>query len=165
MTRPFLPLCLLLLLFVLNGCGGVPKPEDFPDVVAPVTVKVHRDGSPLRGVTVILHSKEAAASFLVTGETEASGVATIVTSRNTYTKAGAPKGKYLVQLTEVFNVDMPTLSMDATPEQEAAWQKEYNEKADKVRSFPKALSRVASSPLEIDITSAPVAVEFDVTKY
>ena len=166
MTYRLLLFCLSLFLCVLNGCGGGPaKPADFPDLVRPVTIKIHKGGTPLNNITVILHSKDAALQYLVTGVTGSDGVATIQTSRNTYGAPGVPAGKYLVQLTEVLNVDLAPLGMDVTPQQEAAWTKEYNEKADKIRSFSKVLTKAGTTPLEIDVASSPATVEFDVSTY
>jgi len=161
-----LPLFFFLLsLALFCSCGGVKKPEGFPDLVKPVTVKIHKSGVPVSNVTVNLYSKGSSLDFLVTGVTGSDGVATIQTSRGPYVQSGVPTGKYLVQLTEVIMVDIAPPAMDATDREMAAWQKEFDEKADLVRSFPKVLNSVGNSPLEMDVASAPVAVEFDVSKY
>ena len=165
MRNRYLLLSLLLSLVLYCGCGGVKKPEGFPDLVKPVTVKVHSDGKPLSGVTVNLYFKGSSLNFLVTGSTGADGVATIQTSRGPYIQPGAPAGKYLVQLTEVLNVEIRPPAMDATEQENLAWQKEFDEKAAKIRSFPKSLSSAGTSPLEMDVTTGPVNVEFDVSKF
>lgn len=157
----YLPL--LLVLFV--SCRGVPEPEDFPAVVKPVSVKILKGDKPLAGITVVLHSKGSSLHYFISGETGADGVATIQTTRGTYAKPGVPAGKYLVQLTEPLEVAVESLSMDATQQQQDAWQKEYDRKLDAIRSFPKALSSATGSPLEMEVASPPVAVEFDVGKY
>jgi len=165
MAHRFQFLFLSLILVLINGCGGVSKPEGFPNLVRPVTVKLHKDGVPLNGISVILHSKGSDLHYTVSGQTGANGVATLQTSRGTYIMPGVPTGKYLIQLSEAFQVDIRQLSMDATPQEAVAWQKEFDEKADKLRSFPRILGHVVNSPLEIEVASSPVAVEFDVSQY
>ena len=166
MTHRFLLFCLLFFLVLSYGCQKGPrKPEGFPDLASPVTVKIHHSGAPLSNVTVNLYSKGSTLDFLVTGVTGPDGVATIQTSRGPYVKSGVPTGKYLVQLTEVIKVDIAPPAMDASDREMAAWQKEFDEKAARVRSFPKVLNSAGSSPLEMDVNSAPVDVEFDVSKY
>lgn len=162
MTRLLFFLPLFLVLFV--GCGES-KPDGFPALVNSVSVKIVKGGQPLSDVSVSLFLKDSTSDCLVSGNTDAAGVAVISTSRGTYIKKGAPVGKYLVQLREVVKVDMPGLSMDATPAQEATWTKEYTAKLDAARIIPKALTNGTESPLEIEISQAPVAVEFDVSKY
>jgi len=148
---------------VFNGCGGPAEPTGFPKLVRPVTIKVHKNGEPLSDVTVILHPKDTMLPFLMTGKTGADGVATIRTSRNTYSRPGAPVGKFLVQLTEVIEVDMQGFAAETSREL-TAWSREYDRRMDALRRFSKALDSADSSPLEMDITSS-VAAEFDVTKY
>ena len=165
MKHRFLLLYLLFSLVLSSGCGGVKKPEGFPDLIRPVTVKIHNGGQPVSNVTVNLYSKGTSLNFLVTGVTGTDGIATIETSRGPYVQSGAPAGKYLVQLTEVIMIDIPPPAMDATEREMAAWQKEWDEKANKVRSFPKVLSSAGTSPLEMDVASPSTTVEFDVSKY
>ncbi|MCL2117752.1 MAG: hypothetical protein FWH27_04900 [Planctomycetaceae bacterium] len=100
----------------------------------------------------------------ISGKTGTNGVATLETSRASYTQPGAPVGQYRVQLAEELNIEMRELPGDAPGAEITAWKKEYEEKADKLRSFPKALNSADKSPLEMDIT-ASVAAEFDVSTY
>jgi len=179
MTYRFILFSLPLVLFVFNGCGGPAKPSDFPKLVRPVTVKVLKDGAPLSDVTVSLHPKGSMMSFDISGRTGADGVATLQTSRNTYIRPGVPEGKFAVQLNETINVDMsdwkvPTMTRivdgeeiripSDSPQVAEATSKEFTRRADALRRFSKALTSSAS-PLEMDISSAPVAIEFDVSKY
>lgn len=169
---------LFLLLFVLfSGCGGPAKPADFPKLVRPVTIKIHKDGTPLSGVMVSLHPKDTTLPFNISGLTGADGVATLQTSRNTYIKAGAPVGIFLVQLTEMIEVDMSNfkgevqkkvlegieLDIPASSRAFVAWEREYDRRADVLRKIPKALTN-DKSPLEIGVTSS-MSIEFDVAKY
>ena len=165
MSYRFLLPFLLSFLFVFQGCGGPAKPTDFPDLVKPVTIKVHKNDVPLQDVTVILHQKETELPFLITGRTDKNGVAMIKTSRNTYVQPGAPKGTFCVQLTEFLMIDIDPLPRDATRQQEIVWEKKYQEEAARIRTFPKILTSAADSPLEVNITTSPVVVEFDVSKY
>jgi hypothetical protein len=174
-------LLFLLLSFVLfTGCGGVKKPEGFPNLVRPVTIKIHKNGEPLSDVSVILHPKDSMMPFNISGRTGADGVTVLQTSRNTYIKAGAPVGKFLVQLTEEIDVDMSDFKSGSQkkvlgggveieiPKNTAASLnarvKEFNRRADALRRFPKVLTSTDKSPLEIEITSS-TTVEFDVSKY
>lgn len=157
--------CLPLFFVLFVSCNRVSEPEGFPDLVQPVTVKIVKDGSPLSGITVVLHSKDSALNYLVSADTGSDGVATIKTTRGSYSKSGVPKGKYTVQLSEPLSVDMPSVSMDASEAEQNAWQKEYDDKLDAIRTFPKVLNSIAKSPLEINVDSPPVNAEFDVSKY
>ena len=175
-------LCLSLFLFTFHGCGGPAKPADFPKLVRPVTVKIHKGGEPLSGVSVSLHSKDIGSglAFSISGRTGANGMATIQTSRNTYSKPGAPVGTFIVQLSETVEVDMSDWKWQGTPQQNLsddtqifrgitpqeldAQTKEFDKRADAARKIPKILTG-AESPLELDISAAPVTAEFDVSKY
>jgi len=164
MTNRFFFLSLTLSLVLICGCGGVKKPEGFPSLIRPVTVKIHKGGTPLNDITVVLFPQGSSSDLFIAGTTGPNGVATLRTERGTYSQQGVPVGKYLVQLNEAVKVEIRDLSMDATPQESAAWEKEYNEKMDKARSFPRIYSDVAKSPLEMDVSSSPVSVEFDVSK-
>ena len=169
MTPRLFLLCFLLSLVLFPGCGGGKKPAGFPDLIRPVAVKVHKDGQPISGVTVILHTKDPAAGFRFTGlqtsgKTGADGVATLETSHSSYTASGVPAGTYRVQLVETLNIDIRELSLEASGAEVAAWRKEYDEKAEKLRSVPKTLNSTDNSPLEMDINTSGT-IEFDVAKY
>ena len=177
MTHRFLLFSLSSLLCVFNGCGGPAKPADFPDLVRPVTIKIHKDGTPLSGVSIILHPQDSTLPFLIAGQTGENGIATLKTSRNTYIKPGAPVGKFLVQLTEPIEIDMsdfkvPTrtrivdgIEFESVSEAaREAWSIEYHKRTDAVRKFSKVLGST-ESPLWVDVASATAIVEFDVSKY
>jgi len=168
-----------LSLVLFNGCGGPAKPEGFPDLVRPVTVKILKDGTPLSDVSIALHPKDSALTFTISGKTGANGIATLQTARNTYSRPGAPVGKYLVQLTEVVEVDMSSFAVpvqkrvvdgveievpSGTVDVMMARTREYDRRADAARRFSKVLGSANQSPLELEIT-ASCAAEFDVGKY
>jgi len=168
-------------LFVFNSCGGPAKPEGFPTLVRPVTVKVHKDGEPLSDVMVILHPKDSSLSFVISGQTKADGVAILQTSRNTYTRPGSPVGTFHVQLVEKVSVDMSDWKWEGSPprsprgvlmddmpqpvsqQRRDAEDEEYTKRVNAARRIPIDMAN-PDSPLEIDI-SASVAAEFDVSKY
>ena len=154
----------LLFPFLLVGCGPS-APKDFPKLVRPVTVKLHKGGEPLKDVTILLTPKEQAYNCYIGGDIGPDGVAALSTSRGTYTKPGVPAGKYRVQLTEALRVDIVPFPMTGTEQQQAAWTKEYDTKLDAMRTFPKILADPDKTPLEIEVVSSPVAVEFDVSQY
>ena len=157
-------LFLLLPLVLFGGCGGVKKPKGFPDLVRPVTVKVLKEGQPLNNIKVVLLPREQELNFRVAGDTNANGVATIQTSRNTYSQSGVPVGKYVVQLVESIAVT----DMRPFPENDAAiaaWTREYDAKLAAIRTIPAILASETDSPLEIEILKSPVTLEIDVAKY
>ena len=169
---------LLLPLVLLSGCGGPAKPSDFPNLVRPVTIKVHKDGVPLDGIMVLLHPKDASVSVTSSGLTGSDGVAVLQTSRNTYIKPGVPAGTFLVQLSESIQIDMSDfkaprqqtrivegveLVVSTSVSAREAWEMEYNKRVDAQRQFSKILGS-SESPLEIEITSSG-AFEFDVSQY
>ena len=164
MTYRFSLLFLLLPFLLLGGCGGPRKPEGFPNLVHPITVKVLKDGQPLSNVKVVLLPREPELNFRVAADTNASGVATMQTSRNTYSQTGAPEGKYVVQLVESIAVK----DIRPYPENDAevpAWIKEYNAKLAAIRTIPAILASETDSPLEVEILKSPVTIEIDVAKY
>ena len=175
LTLPFL----LFSLVLFGGCGGPAKPAGFPDLVRPVTVKVHKDGVPLEGIMVSLHQKGETLPFNISGLTRTDGVATLQTSRNTYVKPGVPVGTFVVQLSETIEVDMsdfraPTQTqvVDGVEVPDSGYTRraaearamEHDRRVDALRKIPKAMSSTDQSPLEIEITSSGT-FEFDVSRY
>ncbi len=84
---------LCLMIMVVTGCNRSKKPEGFPDVVK-VSVVITQENAPLTDAQIELIPEDSAMDrWPVTGTTDASGKATLVT----YGKfEGCPIGKYKV---------------------------------------------------------------------
>lgn len=87
---------LVALLAGMTGCGPK-KPDGFPEIY-PTTVKIIQAGAPLAGASVTFIAQNVDKTWVVSGTTNDSGVATLLTEA--YFK-GAPAGKYVVTVTKV----------------------------------------------------------------
>lgn len=87
-----------VLLSVVSGCGRK-KPDGFPKIY-PCNVKITQGGAPLAGaaITLLPTEKAGSRSWVISGTTDDSGVAKIMTE--TYF-VGAPAGKYAVTVTKI----------------------------------------------------------------
>ena len=82
---------LTILLLFQAGCGDRSRPADLPKLY-PVSVEVKQQDQPLEGATVTLISKTPTTYGTASAQTNASGVAKLLT----YGYSGVPSGEYSV---------------------------------------------------------------------
>lgn len=143
-------------------------PAGFPKVVH-CQVVVTDGGSPLEGVTVGLLPDNPTGSLVLSGKTDALGIATVRSMLGSYSKDGAPEGSYTVTLSKVASVDLPTVSSQEeydrlTPEQRANMEKEQLKAIEAARIVPEHLGN-SQSPLKLQVDSSGGRLEVDIKDY
>ncbi len=119
----------------IAGCGKK-YPKDFPKVY-PITVTVTDGATPLSDVVVTFLSVGTGPSYAVSGITDASGNAKIITAQGAYVADGLPPGDYVITLVDDIKTDM-----GIPPEQIAAMSRaEQGELEKKRQEMIKAYKR------------------------
>ena len=103
----------MLLLFVIAiflcgtvvGCGKR-RPSDFP-AVYPCKITVTDAGKPIKDARVVLTPLNGYGNLIVTGTTDSSGTAPIVTAMHTYFEYGVPEGEYEVEISKTPVIEFP----------------------------------------------------------
>ena len=161
--------CIILLLgFVcLTGCGPSKYPPDWPKTY-PCTITVTKGGQPLEGATVIMDRIENHGSWAVSGLTNASGVAEIMTSWTKASTKGAPEGTFKITLSKA---ESPFVSSKSDAELEAmpydmrtAFLATEQAKARANPSIPRVLADPAVAKAQIEVkpgTPATLTIEVD----
>jgi len=137
--------------FVLTllGCGpGAPK--DMPKIY-PCKITITKGGSPVEGASILLVSTSYPESFAVSGRTDASGVAEILSTLGTYTLSGAPAG----EATLVVNKQAEAPANVRKPKEEVAKMTppEQNAYAAEIAKAIAALPKIVPQPLTSPATS------------
>ena len=157
-------LCLTIsaaLLSALVGCG--PKaPADMPKTV-PFKVKVVDGSTPVEGARILfLHDQKA----VVSGITDANGVAEITTSLQNYTAKGAPAGEYRVQCVKERLAEhwkTPEEQSKMSKEEKDQYLDEWLEKCNEIpRSVPASWEDYDKTPLTASVPAEGGEVTFDV---
>ena len=153
-TKQISPLCLIISLVLLAGCG--PKMPDGMPKLYPVTITVTQENKPLADALVSLRSVDPAATgtWTVGGRTDTNG------SVELYTDGfrGAPLGKFKVVL-----IKQETEGMEALSEaQESGGNIANAQKGVKIWSVVKEeYNSQSQTPLEVEITAGTKTLELD----
>lgn len=145
--------CAAVVCASLVGCGPK-KPADMPETV-PFKVSVVDGSTPIADVRILfIHS----GNTVITGTTNALGVAEMSTTLQNYTAPGAPLGEYRVTCTKDPMVDHwktadERAKMD--PGEAGAYQKEWEAKcAELPREIPIIWKNFDKTPLKANVTGA-----------
>lgn len=170
--------CCASLVFV--GCNQSRKPDGFP-VVYPTMVTVRDGAKPLPNVRLMFYAAPGstdAASYAVSGTTDAQGVAQIYSMQVEYVAKGAPVGSYTVTVAETIEVEHRLTQeerMKLSPPQSIAYEAERKKQLTEApRAVPTVLCADMSdpknrgkerSPLVLEIKSGSNSFEIDVAAY
>lgn len=154
-------LFLSILSVVISGCGKK-KPADFPEVL-PFTVKVVDGSTPIEGVQVFFIYD---GNPVVSGLTNAQGIAEITTMYQKYTAKGAPAGEYKVQLSKeplAEHWKSPEEQMQMTKEEKDAYLNEWLTKCKALpREIPANWGNYDKTPLTASVSIDSKEITFDV---
>jgi hypothetical protein len=159
----------LLSLPIYIGCNTVTVPDELKNL-CPVTITVIDGNQPVEGVTVRLSSKEPRGVFVCNGITNVKGIATLQSTRGSYTGSGVPVGTYAVVLLKRadYPEDLMPIETDQnlSPSVLAEKQAKQEEFLEKNRIIPKILENNNSSPIDIIVTeNTGVTMEIDLSRY
>ena len=163
-------LSLSAFLLTCCGCGGGGNvPAELRNLV-PASVTVMNGTQPMMDVQVILLAKAGQGAYACTGITGNDGVATIQSSRGSYTGNGVPEGTYSVVLSKSIDVPDDLVAQESDQNLPPAAQAEKSRKLDeflnKNRVVPVVLSSAGTSPIELVIAKGQDAtVSIDVAKH
>lgn len=146
----------------LTGCGPK-RPADMPETV-PFKVTVVDGSTPIADVDVFFINTNGNA--VITGRTNAQGVAEMQTSLLDYTEKGAPAGEYRVTCTKDPQVEhwkTPQERALMDPGEAGAYQLEWQKKNDELpREIPIVWREFDKSPLKTTVPAGGGDVTFDV---
>ncbi|MDR1270927.1 MAG: hypothetical protein LBK82_15540 [Planctomycetaceae bacterium] len=145
------PLRIFVILFLLAFHGCQQRPEGMPTTV-PCQITVLKNGVPMEGIDVSLHSHGGNGTLSIMGLTNAQGIAKIQTHSVNYKESGAPVGSYKI------TIDKPVqLPPDGVDDSKLSG-KELNDyltkreaELEKIRVVPQWLTVSSSTPLEIKV--------------
>lgn len=145
-----------------SGCGEK-APDGFPATV-PFSVKVMKDGAPVVEANVRLVSS-GGHSLAVSGKTNSSGVAQMSTISGSYSRKGAPEGKYTVLVDKPLIVD--TSDFGPPPSDRAgqiAWDKKMQDHMKKMTpEVPEIFGKSDTSTLSTEVAKGKTEETVDVT--
>lgn len=141
----------LLIILVSAGCNR--KPDNVPTIF-PCSVSVTNGTTPVNDVFIVFAPETGGTEWSIAGTTNASGKATIRTSRLGWQGDGAPAGTYRVSLSKTPTV--PGISPEEYQRLPAEEQEMYNIEQEKKREklpreIPKYLSDFTLSPFQITV--------------
>lgn len=88
---------LSIAIFVIAGCGSVPRPDGLPPTY-PLNVKVLQEGTPLAEATVAFYFEDGSMKWTIGGVTDANGVAKMYTHGKF---EGVPAGNFSVTVNKM----------------------------------------------------------------
>ncbi|MDR0609303.1 MAG: hypothetical protein LBG58_04280 [Planctomycetaceae bacterium] len=152
MLRQWFIVVLIVLPFILNiGCSKHPK--GFPKLY-PCSIALTKNGKPLHNVCVLLKNETVQGTWGISGTTDISGTAIIVTSLGEYIGKGIPNGEYIVSLDEIIHPPNGKTKEEIGKLPEEELYKYIAEEAkmiDALRIIPKEFSDSNKSPLKIAV--------------
>jgi len=154
-----LSLITLLAVCVLSGCDGEKRPAGFPPIF-PCEITITQGGKPLEGALVRL-MPEGTSSWVIGGNTNASGTATIRTDKY----AGVPAGTFKVTVSKIYEtptqIQKPAETGTTFAEWEA-WRAAMDaEKRPRYKHVKEEFENVDQTPLSITITKGKNKETFD----
>jgi len=161
---------LLIGAFLLGaiGCQDSKAPKDFPKTY-PAKVIVKEGETPLEGVMVLLYAQNLQGSWAPSGNTNASGVAELVTNQGNYMGKGVPADTYKVTLSkqpkapsELPSEEVNNMSYD---EQMVYSQKINAELAKMPPIIPRALTQPRETLLTLTVTESGGELTVDLSSY
>ena len=157
-----------LFLFCIFGCQGANVPGDFPKTF-PVTITVKDGATPLADTTILLYGQGTRGSWASSGNTDANGVAELVTNQGSYMAKGVPEGSYKVTLSktpkapsERSDDEIAAMSYD---EQIVYSQKINAELARIPPPIPRVLTNPQETPLTLEVTTSSGELLIDLSPY
>jgi len=157
----------LLLIYVV-GCSGTNVPADFPKTF-PATVTVKEGNTPLADTAILLYAQNVQGSWMSSGNTDANGVAELVTNQGNHTARGVPEGLYKVTLSKTPKApsersadEVATMSYD---EQIAYNQAITAELARIPPPIPRRLTQPRETPLILEVTASGGELVVDISQY
>ncbi|MDR1271169.1 MAG: carboxypeptidase-like regulatory domain-containing protein [Planctomycetaceae bacterium] len=141
----------LLIVFFSLGCNG--KPDNVPKNF-PCTISVTNGATPIDNVFIVLASETGGVEWSMSGITNASGTATIRTSRLGWQGNGVPAGTYRVTLSKIPTI--PEISPEEyrrlSAEEQEAYNNEQEKKREKIpKEIPEYLSDFILSPFQLTV--------------
>ena len=160
-------LCFLVSFPLMTGCGGVKKPEGFPDVI-PHTLVVNNNGVPEADVSISLLPEGVSGSWAVGGVTNSEGKGRLATSQGSYMQFGAPVGKYKVVLTKAGKPSSEKSEQELiamTKEERDAYAGKIAEERKKMpKIIPNALT-TSKTPLTIEVSQGSTETVVELNDY
>ena len=139
----------LLCLFLGGGCHRQNLPADLPKLYpCKITIK-DKEGNPIPTVTVSVNPEDPTNRWGASGETNASGVATIMTAGQ---YSGLSQGKYRVTLTRLENTKTGEIS-------ETGW-----EVVESKQMMPEEYTDPAKTPFQFEMETKATSVTFQLEK-
>jgi hypothetical protein len=144
---------LIPLLIVLFSLGCNSKPANVP-ATFPCVISVTNGTTPIADVFIVLAPETGGTEWSMSGTTNASGTATIRTSRLGWQGNGVPAGTYRVSLSKTPTI--PEISSEEYQRLSAEEQEVYNIEREKKREklpreIPEYLSDFVQSPFQITV--------------
>ena len=151
---------LTLVLCLLSGCKQKPRPVGFPDLF-PCTIKVTQNDQPLEGASVRLLPESGSFEWIISGTTDASGMAKIFTHADF---AGAPAGTFKVIISK--NEMEPSKLVQPEDKMSDEWKEWFGkwqeEKLATFRYVKPEYDNVNTTPHSITIAKGKNTATFDV---
>ncbi|MDR2704421.1 MAG: carboxypeptidase-like regulatory domain-containing protein [Planctomycetaceae bacterium] len=126
-------LCLFLFVVLLTGCGEKKVPPEFPTKLTSINVTLLKDGKPIDEAAISLIS-ESQTPYLISAMTNASGVAKLETTVNTYSQIGVPPGIYKVLIMKQMKTTIPDPPPDKQSSMSETEMRDLQMRQDKERA-------------------------------